>query len=137
MTSERRKSRRFDSEKPASSRTGGIPVFGLVDLKKNRDFRLIKQDLEERGRMREKGPAGGPKEEVLYVDATRNVGVVLGKRRTSVALKNIKSIRRAGKHVIYVKRKLLNKTFSEFRVSHDDKNCCIAPMWTEIQRRQF
>ena len=78
--SERRKSRRFDSEKPASSRTGGIPVFGLVDLKKNRDFRLIKQDLEERGRMREKGPAkGGPKEEVLYVDATRNVGVVLGK----------------------------------------------------------
>ena len=76
--SERRKSRRFDSEKPASSRTGGIPVFGLVDLKKNRDFRLIKQDLEERGRMREKGPTGGPKEEVLYVDATRNVGVVLG-----------------------------------------------------------
>ena len=83
--SERRKSRRFDSEKPPSSRTGGIPVFGLVDLKKNRDFRLIKQDLEERGRMREKGPAkGGPKEEVLYVDATRNVGVVLGKEREGV-----------------------------------------------------
>ena len=83
--SERRKSRRFDSEKPASSRTGGIPVFGLVDLKKNRDFRLIKQDLEERGRMREKGPAkGGPKEEVLYVDATRNVGVVLGKEGEGV-----------------------------------------------------
>ena len=132
--SERRKSRRFDSEKPASSRTGGIPVFGLVDLKKNRDFRLIKQDLEERGRMREKGPTGGPKEEVLYVDATRNVGVVLGKWRTNEALKNI---RRAGKHVIYVKRKLLNKTFSEFRVSHHEKNCCIAPMWNEIQKRQF
>ena len=82
--------------------------------------------------MREKGPAGGPKEEVLYVDATRNVGVVLGK-----ALNNIKSICRAGKHVIYVKRKLLNKTFSEFRVSHHEKNCCIAPMWNEIQKRQF
>ena len=79
--SERRKSKRFDSEKPASSRTGAIPVFGLVDLKKNRDFRLIKQDLEERGRMRDKVPGSGVKEEVLYVDATRNVGVVLGKTR--------------------------------------------------------
>ena len=103
--SERPKSKRLDSERnPASSRTGGIPVFGLVDLKKNRDFRLIRQDLEERGRLRDREPAAMPAQQVLYVDATRNVGVVLGE---SPSVVNVKSIFRE-KHVIYVKR---NKTF--------------------------
>ena len=66
--SERRKSKRLDSERnPASSRTGGIPVFGLVDLKKNRDFRLIKQDLEERGRLRDREPAAMPAQRSMPV----------------------------------------------------------------------
>ena len=86
--SQRRKSLRLDSERnPASSRTGGIPVFGLVDLKKNRDFRVIKQDLEERGRLRDREPAAQPAQQVLYVDATRNVGVVLGKSPSVIKCK--------------------------------------------------
>ena len=68
--------------------TDGIPVFDLVDLKKNKDFLRLKQDIEERGRSREnKTKDKGPKEEVLYVDATRNVGVVLGEKDIGADMK--------------------------------------------------
>ena len=81
MSDRRKMSRRLDSEKRSEkSRTDGIPVFDMVDLKKNKDFMRLKQDLEERGRQKEnRKKEKGPKMEVLYVDATRNVGVVLGK----------------------------------------------------------
>ena len=38
----------------------------------------LKQDLEERARNSGLGPGGDQKVETLYVDTTRNVGVVLG-----------------------------------------------------------
>ena len=90
MSDRRRMSRRFDSEKRSEkSRTDGIPVFDLVDLKKNKDFMRLKQDLEERGRTKEnRKKEKGPTMEVLYVDATRNVGVVLGKNEVNNLQKN-------------------------------------------------
>ena len=84
MSESRRKSRRFDSERKSGS--NGIPVFDLVDLKKNKDFLKLKQDLEERGRSETKKQKG-PKVEVLYVDATRNVGVVLGEKDIGTDMK--------------------------------------------------
>ena len=87
--SERRKSKRFDSDKKSSKSggTGGIPVFDLVDLKKNKDFLRLKHDLDERTRSRQNRKEKGPKQEVLYVDATRNVGVVLGEKDIGADMK--------------------------------------------------
>ena len=87
--SERRKSKRFDSDKKSSKSggTGGIPVFDLVDLKKNKDFLRLKHDLDERTRSRQNRREKGPKQEVLYVDATRNVGVVLGEKDIGADMK--------------------------------------------------
>ena len=86
MADSRRRSRRFESDKKGSGK--GIPVFDLVDLKKNKDFLRIKQDLDERSRAREgKSKERGGKSEVLYVDATRNVGVVLGEKDIGADMK--------------------------------------------------
>ena len=44
--------------------------------RRNKDLIKLKQDLEERARYVQKGPDS--KVETMYVDTTRNVGVVLG-----------------------------------------------------------
>ena len=36
----------YTSTRARSGKTGGIPVFALVDLKKNRDFMRLKQDID-------------------------------------------------------------------------------------------
>ena len=64
-------------KKYTGSLSAKIPVFEMVGAKRNRNLQRLKQDLLERGR------GGGvnndePKLETLYVDTTRNVGVVLG-----------------------------------------------------------
>ena len=64
-------------KKYTGSLSSKIPVFEMVGAKRNRNLQRLKQDLLERGR------GGGvnndePKLETLYVDTTRNVGVVLG-----------------------------------------------------------
>ena len=54
-----------------------IPAFGVAGAKRNRNLLKIQQDLVERTRNNEK-TSDGPRMETLYVDSTRNVGVVLG-----------------------------------------------------------
>ena len=66
-------------KKPKYKTTDKIPVFGIAGAKRNKNLLKLKQDLEERGRSNE-GASEEPKVEMMYVDATRNVGVVLGKR---------------------------------------------------------
>ena len=58
-----------------------------MDLKKNKDFLRLKHDLDERTRSRQNRKEKGPKQEVLYVDATRNVGVVLGEKDIGADMK--------------------------------------------------
>ena len=55
-----------------------IPAFGVSGAKRNRNLLKIQQDLVERTRNNEK-TNDGPRVETLYVDSTRNVGVVLGR----------------------------------------------------------
>ena len=71
--------RKSDAEKKSKFKsTDKIPVFGIAGAKRNRNLLKLKQDLEERGRSNET-TNGEPKIECMYVDSTRNVGVVLGK----------------------------------------------------------
>ena len=65
-------------KKPKFNVVDKIPAFGIVGAKRNRNLIKIQQDLVERTRNNEKMKAG-PVVEVLYIDPTRNVGVVLGK----------------------------------------------------------
>ena len=46
--------------------------------RRNKNLVKLKQDLEERARLLNKG--NEVKTEMMYVDATRNVGVVLGEK---------------------------------------------------------
>ena len=85
--------RRSESERRSrGSERGRVPpVFDLPDIKRNKDLSRLKADLEERARARLdlKRPRGGlrPRTEVLYVDATRNVGVVLGEKNVGANMK--------------------------------------------------
>ena len=64
-------------KKMSGNPTDKIPVFEIAGAKRNKNLLRLKQDLLERGR----GGGGNdtPKQETLYVDSTRNVGVVLGR----------------------------------------------------------
>ena len=54
-----------------------LPMFEMSEMKKNKDLLRLKHDFEERARS---GRVEGRGWEVLYVDATRNVGVVMGEK---------------------------------------------------------
>ena len=56
-----------------------IPAMTMAGSRRNKDMVRLKQDLEERARinMMKETEAEG-KAETMYVDVTRNVGVVLG-----------------------------------------------------------
>ena len=82
--------RRSESERRSrGSERGRVPpVFDLPDIKRNKDLSRLKADLEERARARpdqRRGPR--PRVEVLYIDATRNVGVVLGEKNVGANMK--------------------------------------------------
>ena len=81
--SDRRMSTRkqSDVDRRMSSRnkaTDKIPVFGIAGAKRNKNLEKMKQDIEERARSNVKTKAE-PLMECMYVDATRNTGVVLGR----------------------------------------------------------
>ena len=59
--------------------TDKIPAFAIAGAKRNKNLLKMQQDVMERSRRNEKSTAG-PREEILYVDDTRNVGVVLGEK---------------------------------------------------------
>ena len=68
-----------EEKKPKFKVTDKIPVFGIAGAKRNKNLLKLRQDIEERGRSNDQNAlGGGPKVETLYVDTTRNVGVVLG-----------------------------------------------------------
>ena len=88
------RTRRSESERRSrgsESLSLGPPVFDLPDIKRNKDLTRLKADLEERERARSdlKRPRRTPRPgvEVLYVDATRNVGVVLGEKNVGANMK--------------------------------------------------
>lgn len=54
-----------------------IPAMTMAGSRRNKDMVRLKQDLEERARINMMKEAEG-KAETMYVDVTRNVGVVLG-----------------------------------------------------------
>ena len=56
-----------------------IPVMAQAGNRRNKNLVKLKQDLEERARLLGKG-INEVKAETMYVDATRNVGVVLGEK---------------------------------------------------------
>ena len=60
--------------------TDKIPAFSIAGAKRNKNMVKIQQDLVERSRSNEKNGKEGTKMETLYVDSTRNVGVVLGNK---------------------------------------------------------
>ena len=61
-----------------------MDVFGFLSGdQKNKDLVRLKQDLEERARLAERSKAAnneGDKVETMYIDNTRNVGVLLGEK---------------------------------------------------------
>ena len=57
-----------------------IPAMTLAGSRRNKDMVRLKQDLEERARISMMKEAEG-KSETMYVDVTRNVGVVLGEMK--------------------------------------------------------
>ena len=63
-------------KKPNKKLTERIPVFDSAGVKRNKNLQQLKQALLERDRGNSND--NGPKTETLYVDTTRNVGVVLG-----------------------------------------------------------
>ena len=93
---EGRKKRSESERRSRGSEAGGghslgPPVFDLPDIKRYKDLCRLKADLEERERARSdlKRPRRVPRPgvEVLYVDATRNVGVVLGEKNVGANMK--------------------------------------------------
>ena len=62
--------------KKRSNMVDKIPVMGIAGARRNKNLIKLKQDLEERARAT--NPDAGPTIETLYIDSTRNVGVVLG-----------------------------------------------------------
>ena len=54
-----------------------IPVMAIAGARRNKNLIKLMQDLEERARASAQDME--PRIETLYVDTTRNVGVVLGK----------------------------------------------------------
>ena len=88
---EGRKKRSESEVRSRGSSSLGPPVFDLPDIKRNKDLCRLKADLEERARARSdlKKPWRGPRPrvEVLYVDATRSVGVVLGEKNVGANMK--------------------------------------------------
>ena len=64
-------------QKKRSSMVDKIPVMAIAGARRNKNLIKLKQDLEERARASAQDTE--PKIEVLYVDTTRNVGVVLGR----------------------------------------------------------
>ena len=76
----RKKSERKPSDEEKKTKfnvTDKIPAFALSGAKRNKNFIKLQQDLVERTR-NEKNNKESRVAETLYVDATRNVGVVLG-----------------------------------------------------------
>ena len=57
-----------------------IPAMAMAGSRRNKDMVRLKQDLEERARINMMKEAEG-KAETMYVDVTRNVGVVLGEMK--------------------------------------------------------
>ena len=56
-----------------------IPAMAMAGSRRNKDMVRLKQDLEERARINMMKEAEGKAEtSTMYVDVTRNVGVVLG-----------------------------------------------------------
>lgn len=89
------RTKRSESERRSRGSEGlGPPVFDLPDIKRNKDLCRLKADLEERARARldlqkpRRGPR--PRVDVLYVDANRNVGVVLGEKNVGANMKKDK-----------------------------------------------
>ena len=60
-----------------SSMIDKIPVMGIAGARRNKNLVKLKQDLEERARAAAASESG-PTIETMYIDKTRNVGVVLG-----------------------------------------------------------
>ena len=68
----------MDEEKKAKFNIADkIPAFASAGAKRNKNMIKIQQDLVERTRNNDKQKTDA-KMETLYVDTTRNVGVVLG-----------------------------------------------------------
>ena len=88
---EGRKKRSESERRPGVSLNPPVlpPVFDLPDIKRNKDLSRLKADLEERARARsdQRKPRRGPRLEGLYVDAIRNVGVVLGEKNVGANMK--------------------------------------------------
>lgn len=63
------------------------PVFDLPDIKRNKDLARLRADLEERARASQRKSRRASEEESLYVDATRNVGVVFGEENVGANMK--------------------------------------------------
>ena len=75
-------------KRPESERKSGgmkanpslVPIFDIPEFKKNKELLRLKMDFEERARARPEQSRSGARDDVLYVDATRNVGVVMGEK---------------------------------------------------------
>ena len=63
-------------KKKRSSMVDKIPVMAIAGARRNKNLVRLKQDLEERARANAEDTE--PRIETLYVDTTRNVGVLLG-----------------------------------------------------------
>ena len=74
-----------------------IPAMTMAGSRRNKDMVRLKQDLEERARinMMKETEAEG-KAETMYVDVTRNVGVVLGELKRNEINSIANKIRREG-----------------------------------------
>ena len=81
-------------KKKRSSMVDKIPVMAIAGARRNKNLVKLKQDLEERARA--SAQDNEPKVEVLYVDTTRNVGVVLGRGVYTIDYMMIFILRRKG-----------------------------------------
>ena len=72
-----------------------IPAMTMAGSRRNKDMVRLKQDLEERARINMMKETDG-KAETMYVDVTRNVGVVLGEWNSNEINSIALEIRREG-----------------------------------------
>ena len=77
IMSEKKDSEDAHKKKIRSELIEKIPIMAQAGNRRNKNLVKLKQDLEERARLFNKGKV---KSEVMYVDATRNVGVVFGEK---------------------------------------------------------